>query len=710
MSEYISPSTPKNLTSSKGTTLKMSKAKVVPNLAAIERKFLKRLATKSAVNEKCWEIKYIFHPESGLRVAWDILILIMIIYQALAIPYYICFNDNPSLISDYLEFVMNICFMADILAAFNTGFYSKGDLIMNRKDIIKDYLKFWFWMDIIASMPYSWFIGPVVGGDASSNAYKAPKVLRLMRIFRFLKVLRLVRLAKLKRILVKIEDYIASNTLAHIFVFAKLLALVFFIAHWTACLWFFIGDQGIDTHPVTWITNINLQNKGFTEKYVTSLYWAFTTMSTVGYGDITPYTIEEKIYAMTTMIMASGVFAFTIGSIGALVSKANAVENTYREQAVAVNRYMKRKALPHSLQFRVRRYLEYVWENKKKNKMEENQVLILLSEPLRDEIYSHIHGVVIKYCKIFDKYESNFISQLARTLTSETFAPSDNIIEEGEMSDKLYFIMNGRIRIYQAVTKTIFQELNEKNYFGEISFFTGNPRCASAQCIDFVDVLSLTRLNFNCLSDKFPEVANITKNIKKKCEKNDFSDLLITCYICQGEGHFSTRCSIFLLNYDQEDTKKRWLVDKRSNKSVLVKRENFVSANFKRHQKRLKAYKGYGGRNVIGIPRNNIHNELNVFPQIQDPNGRVLIESSTGDSVEQLPPTIRNFSELYVNSEEYASSNSAREEEDNIRKASFRLSLIQKNYVEEPDYMFRASRRPSKTSIIRSESKDSQYF
>lgn len=712
MSDSKISNSPQHFPNSKGFSSKFSKSKVVPNLAAIERKFLKRMTTKSAENEKCWEIKYIFHPESGLRVTWDILILIIIIYQALAIPYYICFNDTPSSISDFLEFLMNICFMVDILAAFNTGFYIKGNLIMNRKEIIKDYLKFWFWLDVIASMPYGWFIGPAIGGDSSANAYKAPKVLRLIRIFRFLKVLRLVRLAKLKRILMKIEDYIASNTLAHFFVFGKLLTLVFFIAHWTACLWFFIGDQGIDSHPVTWITNVNLQNKGFTEKYVTSLYWAFTTMSTVGYGDITPFTVEEKIYAMTTMIMASGVFAFTIGSIGALVSKANAVENTYREQAVAVNRYMKRKALPHNLQFRVRRYLDYVWENKKKNKLEEKQVLILLSEPLRDEIYSHIHGVVIKFCKIFDKYESNFISQLARTLINETFAPGDNIIEEGEMSDKLYFIMNGKIRIFQAVTKTVFQELGEKQHFGEISFFTGNPRCASAQCIDFVDVLSLTRLNFNLLSEKFPEATNISKNIQRKCEKNDFSDLLIECYICQEPGHYSTRCSVFLLNYDQDDTKKMWLNEKKGMKSRLVGRDEYVTANFKRNQKKMKVYQRYGGRNVIGIPRNSIpefNSEFNPYPQIEDTSGRVLIESSTGDSVEQLPHTRANFSEVYVNSEEYASSNSPRENEENIRKASFRLSLIKKTFIEDPYTELRPSRQPSKTSIVRSESKDSHY-
>ena len=210
-----------------------------------------------------------------------------------------------------------------------TGFYQKGTLVMNRKEIIKDYLKFWFWLDIVASLPYNWFLGNVFssGQSDSSSSYSSTNMLRIVRVFRFLKILRLLRIAKLKRIMIKIEDYIASNTLATIFIYVKLILSVFFIAHWAACIWFYIGDQEGSFHPVTWITNINLQDKPLLEKYVTSLYWAITTMSTVGYGDITPYTVNEKIYAMLTMIMASGVFAFTIGSIGSLISKSNAVEN-----------------------------------------------------------------------------------------------------------------------------------------------------------------------------------------------------------------------------------------------------------------------------------------------------------------------------------------------------------------------------------------------
>ena len=46
--------------------------------------------------------------------------------------------------------------MVDIVLAFNTGFYKKGYLVMKRREIVKNYLKTWFVLDILASFPYSW--------------------------------------------------------------------------------------------------------------------------------------------------------------------------------------------------------------------------------------------------------------------------------------------------------------------------------------------------------------------------------------------------------------------------------------------------------------------------------------------------------------------------------------------------------------------------
>lgn len=60
---------------------------------------------------------------------------------------------------------MDSCFMLDIVVTFNTGFYKKGYLVMKRKDIIFNYIKTWFILDLLASFPYSW----VMEGDSSGQ-------------------------------------------------------------------------------------------------------------------------------------------------------------------------------------------------------------------------------------------------------------------------------------------------------------------------------------------------------------------------------------------------------------------------------------------------------------------------------------------------------------------------------------------------------------
>jgi len=58
----------------------------------------------------------------------------------------------------YLEIIIDILFLVDILLNFNTGFYNKSTLILQRAKIAKDYLGQWFWIDLVSSMPYTWIL------------------------------------------------------------------------------------------------------------------------------------------------------------------------------------------------------------------------------------------------------------------------------------------------------------------------------------------------------------------------------------------------------------------------------------------------------------------------------------------------------------------------------------------------------------------------
>lgn len=102
-----------------------------------------------------------------------------------------------------------------------------------------------------------------------------------------------------------------------------------YTCHLFGCAWFYIGTLGQaagQANPDGWLAAAGINTTygpdmtPIAEQYVTSYYWGITVLSTVGFGDITPQTWEEKLFAILAELFGCMVFAMMIGGLGGIFS------------------------------------------------------------------------------------------------------------------------------------------------------------------------------------------------------------------------------------------------------------------------------------------------------------------------------------------------------------------------------------------------------
>merc|ERR1712166_1472572 len=111
---------------------------------------------------------------------------------------------------------------------------------------------------------------------------------------------------------------------------AKFAFIILFAAHWLGCIFFFIARiQPAEKTNKTWLTEYlsdvddPIGERGDVEKYIACLYWALTTMTTIGYGDIIPKTTIERVMTIVCMIVGAFTFAYGLTNVCTLLFNHN---------------------------------------------------------------------------------------------------------------------------------------------------------------------------------------------------------------------------------------------------------------------------------------------------------------------------------------------------------------------------------------------------
>ncbi|KXZ52320.1 hypothetical protein GPECTOR_10g952 [Gonium pectorale] len=206
---------------------------------------------------------------------------------------------------------------------------------------------------------------------------------------------------------------------------------------------------------------------GFTYRYITSMYWAYTTMTTVGYGDIAGTTIAEKVWCMITMVIGGFFLSFCFGRMASIVGRLDADKVARGEQLHELSAFMKDVELPRPL---ARKVLGY-FKKQKVRAYDRQAVLARLPFELRSKILRHLYLPTIANVPLLQSMSDDdvFLTDLCVRLQPTHFSADTFAYMRGETGADVFILLQGELQVMASDMTTVLYCIPEGTVFGESS-------------------------------------------------------------------------------------------------------------------------------------------------------------------------------------------------------------------------------------------------
>lgn len=361
---------------------------------------------------------YIVDEDSGWRVVWDIVSVALTFLMLMVEPWIAAFDprgvgflwqkESKTWVI-VLDAIVFWWFVFDILITFATTYRTYHGMKVSRpKAICIHYLRGFFLWDLACTVPWEHFAALVMCGRSCPQSTSSKVIYNLIPILRTWRGSKLKKARSLSyRFSFDFSDLIGAPPAAdHI---ARFTLGAFFGMHVVACVWFIIGDRSSDNSlsrecyegldyerrgkysKCTWY-----QRGGYSESkmsnaflYVTCLYWAVTTVTTVGYGDITPVTAGEKVFTIFIQICGITWFASLVSALSNDVIEDSKYEES-RQLKLSLKKFLYKHRFPSHLALAVNSYVRHQFEVEREFDGEDPEVSRLLKDSLNETLKRHV--------------------------------------------------------------------------------------------------------------------------------------------------------------------------------------------------------------------------------------------------------------------------------------------------------------------------------
>jgi hypothetical protein len=139
----------------------------------------------------------LIHPKSVLRTIWNPILALLMLYTATLLPYrciqylkiLVGFEVSTEKSLGWIIFdnIIDILYWGDLVMNMLSTYYDEdGKLVRKRKDVLLNYLKGWFIIDLLACLPMDLIFEAIWGTQKNSSKVRLVKLAKIPRLYRLI--------------------------------------------------------------------------------------------------------------------------------------------------------------------------------------------------------------------------------------------------------------------------------------------------------------------------------------------------------------------------------------------------------------------------------------------------------------------------------------------------------------------------------------------
>lgn len=483
------------------------------------------------------------YPLGAFRELWDCFVVLCLLGDIWTTTFDLAYLEatRERCVLDIVHYVILGFYLVDIILNFNTGFVEKGTTIMARSAIVRRYLRGFFWIDLIALLPWEVIVAAWEGsGQELSWHSRATNLLRALRLLNYLGSAILAFFPWMRHQDSLLQQLLRIGAVHTVRTHMQFVGAVLFVAHLHSCIWGLLDDSHMKEPASKLGRAFETYSQDFHGAYefflgTDSAHSWDLAWGPESFSRAEPFWKWAFLFVVPTERLI--LFAFIAYRVSMAAIRATLSSDRESEEIV---QYLRKHQVSLNTQVEV---FFNIAQTAGARKLQQT-----FDQLMHKELPRHLHQAVCEelweprlqtlgLIRHMEVWHSDFVAGLCQVVYEEVHGTNALLFSEGEPSFNAYYIIQGEVTVLKKICPNDIPNFTEGMWVGESALISNllrrSIRIGTVQMTSFMVVPSLA---FHDTMSKL----GLIGHFEKFCAEHLWRGL---CGRCGRLGdHFTDRC------------------------------------------------------------------------------------------------------------------------------------------------------------------------